>query len=203
MPVITPRGRARRELLLNATAQLVAAKGFHAVGILEIGAAAGVSSAAIYRHFANKQELLVALIDRVIDELLAGGRAVVADAPDAETALRGLVARHVEFALRDRAIITVYDQEAHNLPEEPRRRLRRNQRLYADLWVDAVAVLRPEWDRAHATAAVHAVFGLLNSVADYQPRLSEADAAWLLVSLAESAFGLEHSEAHASAVTEA
>src|SRR5437870_525952 len=135
MPVVTPRGRARRELLLNATAQLVAARGFHAVGIGEIGAAAGVSGAAIYRHFANKQELLVALIDRVIDELLATGRDIVADASDAESALRGLVEHHVAFALRDRAIITVYDQEVHNLPDEPRRRLRRNQRLYANLWV--------------------------------------------------------------------
>ena len=190
MPVVTPRGRARRELLLNATAQLVAARGFHAVGIGEIGAAAGVSGAAIYRHFANKQELLVALIDRVIDELLANGRDIVSEAPDADTALRGLIQHHVAFALRDRAIITVYDQEVHNLPDEPRRRLRRNQRLYANLWVDAVVVLRPDWDRPHATAAVHGVFGLLNSVADYQPRLTDAETAVLLVAMAETAFGL-------------
>jgi AcrR family transcriptional regulator len=190
MPVVTPRGRARRELLLNATAQLVAARGFHAVGIGEIGAAAGVSGAAIYRHFENKQELLVALIDRVIDELLATGRDIVAAAPDAESALRGLIEHHVAFALRDRAIITVYDQEVHNVPDEPRRRLRRNQRLYANLWVDAVAELRSEWDRPRATAAVHGAFGLLNSVADYQPRLSDAETAVLLVAMAESAFGL-------------
>ena len=117
----------------------------------------------------------------------------MAEARDEEIALRGLIEHHVRFALRDRAIITVYDQEVHNLPEEPRRRLRRNQRLYANLWVDAAVVLRPEWDRPHATAAVHGVFGLLNSVADYQPRLSDAETALLLVSLAESAFGLPHS----------
>jgi AcrR family transcriptional regulator len=187
MPVVTPRGRARREQLLNATAQLVAARGFHAVGIGEIGAAAGVSGAAIYRHFANKQELLVALIDRVIDELLANGREVVEASSDATDALHGLVVRHVDFALRDRAIITVYDQEAHNLPDEHRRRLRRNQRLYTDLWVDALVELRPERDRDHATAVVHGVFGLLNSVSDYRPRLSDAESARLLVGMAEAA----------------
>ena len=50
----TPRGRRRHEQLLDATAELVAARGFHAVGIADIGAAAGVSGSAIYRHFRNK-----------------------------------------------------------------------------------------------------------------------------------------------------
>jgi AcrR family transcriptional regulator len=187
MPVVTPRGQARRERLLNATAQLVAGRGFHSVGIDEIGAAAGVSGAAIYRHFANKEELLVALIGRVIDELLANGRDVVATAPDARTALDGLVQHHVEFALRDRAIIAVYDQEAHNLPEEPRRRLRRNQRLYANLWVDALVQAGPDIDRASATAAVHGVFGLINSVSDYDPKLSDTAMTELLTAMAEAA----------------
>jgi AcrR family transcriptional regulator len=187
MPVVTPRGQARREQLLNATAQLVAARGFHAVGIGEIGAAAGVSGAAIYRHFANKQELLVALLNRVIDELLENARQVVASAPDADTALRELIEQHVAFALRDRNVIAVYDQEVHNLPEEHRRRLRRNQRLYANHWVDVVLEIRPELTRAQATAAVHGVFGLLNSVSDYDPKLSGDALAALLQTMAEAA----------------
>ena len=69
---VTPRGRLRTERLLDATAALVAERGFHAVGIADIGAAAGVSGSAIYRHFRSKQEILVALLDRVVDGLLDG-----------------------------------------------------------------------------------------------------------------------------------
>jgi len=187
----TARGLATREALLDATADLVAERGFHSVGILEIGAAAGVSGSALYRHFANKQELLVALFDRVVDALLAGAREVVETTDDPATALDALIERHVAFALRDRSIIAVYDQEAHNLPDAHRARLRRNQRAYADVWVDTLVALRsgarPVRDRREAEAAVHAVFGLLNSVADHDPRLPDAQVAALLSGMARAA----------------
>ena len=190
MATVTARGLARQELLLNATAELVAQRGFHAVGIDEIGAAAGVTGAAIYRHFANKQDLLVALIDRVVTELRDGARAVVRDAVSLDAALAGLVALHVDFALRDRSIITVYDQESHNLPAEDRRRLRRTQAAYAEIWVDALVAVRPELPRPRAAVAVHAVFGLMNSPADYEARLSATETARLLTSMA--IVGLRH-----------
>ena len=93
----TARGQRTRERLLGATAELVAERGFHAVGIADIGAAAGVTGSAIYRHFPSKQDILVALLDRVVDDLRAGAGAVVDDAataaesagPSAPTRRRG------------------------------------------------------------------------------------------------------------------
>ena len=61
----------------TATASLVAERGYHQVGVDEIGAAAGVSGAAIYRHFAGKQELLVAVIERAVDALMGKARRIV------------------------------------------------------------------------------------------------------------------------------
>jgi AcrR family transcriptional regulator len=170
--------------LLNATAELVAARGFHSVGIADIGAAAGVSGAAIYRHFENKDELLVALFDRVVDALLVGARQVVRDASSPEAALDDLIRAHVEFALRDRAIIAVYGQEANNLPVDDRRRLRRNQRLYAQIWGDVIAQLRPDLADRALRATVHAAFGLLNSVADFDARLADEELGELLTTFA-------------------
>jgi len=182
----TARGWARRERLLNATAELVAAHGFHSVGIADIGAAAGVTGAAIYRHFENKDELLVALFDRVVDALLVGARRVVRDASNPEAALDDLIRAHVEFALRDRAIIAVYGQEANNLPADDRRRLRRNQRLYAQLWEDVVAELRPDLTDHARRATVHAAFGALNSVANFEARLAEDELGELLTRFARA-----------------
>jgi AcrR family transcriptional regulator len=180
----TARGLARREQLLDAASDLVAARGFHSVGILEIGAAAGVSGSAIYRHFANKQDILVAMLDRVIDALLAGAREVAAEIDNPAPALDELVTRHVAFALGNRAVIAVYDQESHNLPPEARSRLRRNQRAYAEIWVDTLVTLRPQLDREAAGVAVHGVFGLVNSVSDYAPRLPDAQVASILHTMA-------------------
>ncbi len=53
----------RRKLLLEAAADLFARQGFHAVGIDDIGAAAGVSGPAVYRHFQNKDAILRELCD--------------------------------------------------------------------------------------------------------------------------------------------
>jgi AcrR family transcriptional regulator len=185
---VTPRGAARRDQLVEATAVLVAERGYHRVGVDDIGAAAGVSGAAIYRHFAGKQELLVAVIERAVDALLGNARTIVARSPDARAALDGLIGAHVTFALTQTALITVYDQEAHNLAEDERRRLRRQQRAYGDLWVDALAQLAPGRTRAELEVVVHGVFGLLNSVADHHRLLDDADEGRLLHEMAAAAF---------------
>lgn len=166
----TPRGQQRRERILEAAADLVATRGFHSVGVADIGAAAGVSGAALYRHFGNKTELLVALFDRVVDELLeAAHRATAAGGGPLDT-LETLVAGHVEFALRDRSVLAVYGQEAHNLLADDRRRLRRKQRQYVELWRAQLEALQPGMSKARALVRVEAVFGLLNSV----PNLSRS-----------------------------
>ena len=183
----TARGRRTREQLLSSTADLVAERGFAAVGIADIGAAAGVSGAAIYRHFSSKQDLLIALLDRVVERLRDGARTAVADARSPGQALDALIAAHVDFALRDRSIIAVYDQEAHTLPDDDRRRIRRTQRAYAETWVEVLRARTPDLAPDVARAAVHAAFGLVNSVADYRTELADDDLRALLVAMARAA----------------
>jgi AcrR family transcriptional regulator len=164
----TRRGRERREMILVAAAGLVATRGFHAVGVTEIGAAAGVSGPALYRHFTNKSEILVALLDKVVDDLLSMARAVVQSEPgipaSAEDTLRTLIAAHSDFALAEKSILAIYAQELHNLPSPDRRRLRAKQRRYVDIWVEAYRRLQPAIPEITARVRVEAVFGLLNSV---------------------------------------
>ena len=183
----TARGRRTREQLLSATADLVAARGFAAVGIADIGAAAGVSGAAIYRHFASKQDLLIALLDRVVEGLRDGARKAVSDAQSPDDALDALIAAHVDFALRDRSIIAVYDQEAHTLPDDDRRRIRRTQRAYAETWAEALRARTPALTLEVARATVHAAFGLVNSVSDYRTELADDHLRALLVSMTKAA----------------
>jgi AcrR family transcriptional regulator len=184
VPAPTTRGRARRERLVAATASLVAERGYHQVGVDEIGAAAGVSGAAIYRHFSGKQELLVAVIERAVDALMGKARRIVAASPSPREALTALIDAHVDFAMTETALITVYDQEAHNLEEGPRRRLRRQQRAYTELWIDVLAQLASGRSRDELSVAVHGAFGLLNSVADHRQRLDDEECAALLFAMA-------------------
>ena len=101
-PASTQRSQAkanRRQALLSAAAALFALEGFNRVSLEDLGAAAGVSGPAVYRHFAGKQAVLGALLLSVSQDLLDGGRKVVADSDGDLAALGGLVAFHVDFAL--------------------------------------------------------------------------------------------------------
>ena len=165
-PPTTVRGQAkarRRQDLLAASATLFAERGFAGVSIDDIGAAAGVSGPAVYRHFPRKQAVLGAILLEVSHDLLDRGREVVARSPDPARRLRALISFQVEFALHRPAVIVVQDRELPTLTEEDRRAVRVLQRGYVTLWVDALQELAPARDVAELTLRAQAAFGLINS----------------------------------------
>lgn len=153
----------RRSVLLHSAATLFAQRGFNGVSIEDLGAAAGISGPAVYRHFSGKQALLGALLVGVSEELLSGGSAVLTGTDDGATALRELVTFHVDFALANPDIIRVQDRDFDSLSEEDRRRVRSLQRGYVELWVDVLGGLFPERETSLRRLQAHAVFGLINS----------------------------------------
>ncbi|MPZ62523.1 MAG: TetR family transcriptional regulator [Propionibacteriales bacterium] len=167
------RDPARKERILAAAADLVAGKGYHGVSMADIGAAAGVTGSAIYRHFESKSAVLVALFDRVIDGLLRDEHEIVNSYDDLGEAFSRLVEGQVEFVVSDRVLAQVYHNEIHNLPEVDRRRLRRKQRLYLEEWVHLVGELRDDLNDAEARAVVHAAIGAIQSTLFYNTGLAD------------------------------
>lgn len=66
--------RNRRAEILEAAADLFAARGFHGVSIEDIGAAVGVSGPALYRHFSGKEALLTEMLLDISERLREQGR---------------------------------------------------------------------------------------------------------------------------------
>ncbi len=162
---ITSRERAkadRREALLSAAALLFAERGFNGVTIEELGAAAGVSGPAVYRHFDGKQAVLAALLIGVSERLHTGGLAVVERAAAGQT-LPELVRFHSEFALANPNVIRVQDRDLDSLNRADRHTVRALQRRYVELWVRVLVELNRQTDPAVLRTRAHAVFGLLNS----------------------------------------
>jgi AcrR family transcriptional regulator len=159
-----PRRRSRRDEILEIAVGLFAARGYHGVSMDDIGSAAGVTGPALYHHFAGKEAMLVAALIPVSEGLLHGGKDRVARHPDdARAALGDLIDFHVEFALENPAVIALHLHELDRLPDEPRRQIRRLQRLYVEEWVSVLATLRPGLDPSEARVLAHAAFGLMNS----------------------------------------
>lgn len=162
----TPRSRAksdRRSQLIAAAERLVAEKGYLAVRLEDLGAAVGVSGPAIYRHFPNKEAVLVELLVGISTRLLAGAREVLAASPDPATALDGLIDFHLDFALEESDLIRIQDRDLGHLPDPAKRQVRRAQRQYVEIWVEVLRAVDGSLDEARARLMAHAAFGLLNS----------------------------------------
>ncbi len=153
----------RRSQLIAAAERLVAERGYLAVRLEDIGAAAGVSGPAIYRHFPNKEALLVELLVGISTRLLAGATDVVARADDPRVALDGLVDFHLDFALGESDLIRIQDRDLPNLPPGAKRQVRKAQRQYVEIWVDVLRQLNTSLREDEARMMAHATFGLLNS----------------------------------------
>ncbi|CPR10378.1 TetR family transcriptional regulator [Mycobacterium bohemicum DSM 44277] len=153
----------RRLQLMSAAERLFAERGFLAVRLEDIGAAAGVSGPAIYRHFPNKESLLVELLVGISTRLLDGARAVRHNSADAAAALDGLIDFHLDFALGEPDLIRIQDRDLAYLPEAAEKQVRAAQRQYVEIWVGVLRELDPKLPEADARLSAHAVFGLLNS----------------------------------------
>src|SRR6202158_1963499 len=166
MPAATRRSRAksdRRTQLIGAAERLVAERGYLAVRLEDIGAAVGVSGPAIYRHFPNKEALLVELLVGISTRLLAGATDVVAMADDPSDALDGLIDFHLDFALGESDLIRIQDRDLQHLPAPAERQVRKAQRQYVEIWVGVLQQLDDGVSEADARLMAHAAFGLLNS----------------------------------------
>lgn len=183
------RDPARKERILAAAADLVAGKGYHAVTMADIGAAAGITGSGIYRHFEGKSAVLVALFDRVIDGLLYDEQQIVHDVTDLRAALLRLIEGQVEFVVADRELAQVYHNEIHNLPEEDRRRLRRKQRLYLEEWVHLLDELRDDLTDTDARVLVHGAIGAIQSTLFHSAGLPEVRLRQLLTEAARAVLG--------------
>lgn len=159
----TPPKPDRRTTLLAAAERLIAERGYLSVRLEDIGAAAGVSGPAIYRHFPSKEALLVELLVGISTRLLDGARAVVARGASPATTLEGLVDFHLDFVFSEPDLIRIQDRDLANLPAPAHRQVRRAQRHYVEIWVAVLRESQPAVAEPEARLMAHAAFGLLNS----------------------------------------
>jgi len=72
MPARSPKWEGRRQTIVDTSARLFARNGYHATGITELCEANDLGKGALYHYIGSKEELLVAIHDRVMDEVMAG-----------------------------------------------------------------------------------------------------------------------------------
>jgi AcrR family transcriptional regulator len=151
------RSRDRVERILDVAAELVVRDGVEALGTRGIALAAGVPVASLYQYFADKDDILLALVER---DIAAMDEQVAADLAALD---RLSVATVVETTMR--AFVTVYHQRPAFVSLWLRGRTNQaitdycrdhNRRLAQDLFrlADDVGLLSAEATPRHAELAV-------------------------------------------------
>lgn len=81
-------GPERREQLLSIARRLFAERGYEAASIDDVAAAAGVTKPIVYRHFAGKRDLYLAVLEEHLGELIRKLWVALSTSPDPRERLR-------------------------------------------------------------------------------------------------------------------
>lgn len=129
-PRRSKKWEVRRQTIVDTSAQVFARRGYHATGLSDLCRANELGKGALYYYIGSKEELLVAIHDRVMDEVLAGAeRATGAGGSPAEQLamlgdeLLDVIARYPDH-------VWVFLHEFPALTGERAMRFRRRRRLY-------------------------------------------------------------------------
>ena len=168
----------RRKQLLAVAARLFRERGYHAVTVEDIGAAAGIAGPSIYSHIGGKMELLQAAANRIGERLDEGVDQVRAATLPPRAALELSVGAYVDVVIGHRDLVAAYFREGHNLPDRDRTVVRRWQRAYTEFWAELVAAASPEQTPRETRIRVHAAFAVVNDLAQTgrlmaRPRLAQ------------------------------
>ena len=68
-----------KQAILEAAAQIIREKGYHATSMSDIATAVDLRKASLYHYIDSKQSILVALLDRALDALIEGIQPVLTD----------------------------------------------------------------------------------------------------------------------------
>jgi len=148
--------------ILRAAAALFYERGFHAVSVDEIGAAVDATGAAIYRHFASKDEILATLFDEALDRYVAALPDAMEDPWDE---LAELIDRTLRITLEQRELASVWAREERALSESSLRRIRHRERQLVLRWTECLERCVTGRSERDLLAASRAAIGTIVAIA--------------------------------------
>lgn len=120
----------RHREILDAALELFATIGYRATTMAQIGDRIGIRGPSLYKHVSSKQELLVAIMTGMMEELLRRQRAALDAGGDVRERLERITAVHVQYHAEHRYEAFVGHREIDNLVEPERSRILELRREY-------------------------------------------------------------------------
>ena len=182
MRITKDRAAENRARAVDAAAKLFRAKGFDAVGVAELMAAAGMTHGGFYNHFESKEEIEAAACERVFDKSIARMEeiAAIVDAGERKRAFevyaRRYVSREARDAIAPRCPMVAFAGDVSRQSERVRQAYASGLRAYLDAFARSGSGKRGEAARRRAIrqfAEMAGALTLARSVALADPELSD------------------------------
>ncbi len=101
----------KRDAILRAAIDVFAANGFFHAQVADVAKAAGVAAGTVYLYFRGKDDLLISIFEKTMNEAIAEGRAAVEAVTDPVERLRAIARVHLDRMGRDRRLAIVFQVE--------------------------------------------------------------------------------------------
>jgi AcrR family transcriptional regulator len=114
-------GRSVRDNILAAAVQLFAEYGYHAAPLRDIAKITGIQAASIYYHYANKEALLVEIMETHMRQLNANLERILREQHEPLTRLQQAIANHIRLHTSNKNEFFIIDTELRALDGDNRR----------------------------------------------------------------------------------
>jgi AcrR family transcriptional regulator len=129
-----PAEATQRERILRIAAGMFAARGYHAVGMAELGEAVALGRGALYHHISSKEDLLYDISRGYIADLAAHAKQAVASEQPPAARLAALGDHLMQKIAEHQAELTVCFREVQSLTGERRDEVMALHAQYEGAW---------------------------------------------------------------------
>lgn len=157
-----------REDIIAAAARVFRSKGYHGSTMEDIGNELNMLKGSLYYYIQKKEDLLLAIVSRPVEELIRGCREIVGRDLPVEQRLKACIAHHMRIMGDHFMEISVYLQEMFSVPPPDREgelaKIQGWYRDYQDIVIELVTEgMRQGIFRSDLSPRV-AVFGLMGMI---------------------------------------
>ena len=121
-----------REEILKTAMRMFIEQGYHGLAMRQISEAVGVSKAALYYYFTDKEELFLAILSNYLDEMEASIDSVCAGTESNTEQIRRFVETVLSQPAEQRALTRLASQEMAQLSPTSRKKF---DKLYHDKFI--------------------------------------------------------------------
>jgi len=153
----------RKNEIIKASEDLFYEYGYQKASLRDIARQVGITQAAIYYHFKNKEELLLTIIEKYSNELFFNLKACFSQKKDPVENLRDAIFHHATAIKSSRSGTKIIIEDKRFLSDEMKKIAREKERIIFLLYKDYLKLLQDSGRIKNCDLRV-ATFGILGTI---------------------------------------